>query len=58
MERKANKILSRPWLTRLVFGCLPAIFTNNIIIGWLGYDSRKTGLCHIGVRILCDIMLF
>ena len=44
LERKANKILSRPWLTRLVFGCMPTIFTNNIIIGWLGYDSCKTGL--------------
>jgi len=44
LERKAHKILSRPWLTKLMFTCLPSMFVNNIILGWLGYNAFKTGL--------------
>ena len=43
LERKAFKIVSRPWLTKLIFKLMPSLFANNIIIGWLGYDSCKTG---------------
>jgi sterol 24-C-methyltransferase len=43
LERKANKYMTRPWLARVAFTLLPTLFTNNIIIGWLGYDACKTG---------------
>lgn len=43
LERKAFKIMSRPWLTKLIFRLTPSLFANNIIVGWLGYDACKTG---------------
>ena len=43
LEQKASHIISHPWLTKLVFKLMPSLFANNIIIGWLGYDSCKTG---------------
>ena len=39
LERKAAKILERPWLARLMFWLLPDQFVSNIILGYLGYDS-------------------
>ena len=43
LERKATKIMERPWLARLVFWLLPEQFVANIIIGYLGYDGANTG---------------
>jgi sterol 24-C-methyltransferase len=43
LENKARKVVTHPWLTKLEFALLPAQFTSNIIIGWLGYDACKTG---------------
>ena len=39
LERKAAKILERPWLAKLMFWLLPDQFVSNIILGYLGYDS-------------------
>lgn len=44
LERKADKIFKRPWLTKLVFNCLPSQFTGNIVLGWLGYNAYTSGL--------------
>jgi len=44
LERKATKILSRPMLARLMFGLFPEQFVTNIIVGYLGYDSCKSGV--------------
>ncbi|MCR4582581.1 MAG: methyltransferase domain-containing protein [Prevotella sp.] len=43
LERKAGKFTTCPWLLKLEFKLLPTLYTNNIIIGWLAYDSCKTG---------------
>ena len=43
LERKATKIMERPWLARLVFWLLPDQFVSNIIIGYLGYDGGNAG---------------
>jgi sterol 24-C-methyltransferase len=45
LERKAAKILERPWLARLMFWLLPDQFVSNIILGYLGYDSGNAGIC-------------
>jgi sterol 24-C-methyltransferase len=45
LERKAAKILERPWLARLMFRLLPDQFVSNIILGYLGYDSGNAGIC-------------
>ena len=44
LERKAAKILERPWLAKLMFGLLPEQFVSNIILGYLGYDSGNAGI--------------
>ena len=44
LERKAAKILERPWLARLMFWMLPDQFVSNIILGYLGYDSGNAGI--------------
>ena len=44
LERKAAKILERPWLARLLFWLLPEQFVTNIILGYLGYDSGNAGI--------------
>ena len=44
LERRAAKILARPWLAKLVFWLLPDQFVSNIILGYLGYDSGKAGV--------------
>ena len=44
LERKAAKILERPWLARLMFWLLPDQFVSNIILGYLGYDSGNAGI--------------
>jgi sterol 24-C-methyltransferase len=38
LERKATKILKRPWLAKLMFGLLPDQGVTNIILGYLGYN--------------------
>ena len=43
LERKGAKIMSRPWAARAVFALLPEQFVTNIIVGYLGYDSCKSG---------------
>lgn len=45
LERKAAKILTRPWLSKLLFWALPDQFVTNIIIGYLGYDSCNAHIC-------------
>jgi sterol 24-C-methyltransferase len=44
LERKAAKILERPWLARLMFWLLPDQFVSNIILGYLGYDAGNAGI--------------
>jgi sterol 24-C-methyltransferase len=44
LERKAAKILTRPWLSRLMFSLLPEQFVTNIILGYLGYDMGNAGI--------------
>ncbi len=44
LERKAAKILTRPWLSRLMFWLLPEQFVTNIILGYLGYDMGNAGV--------------
>ena len=43
LENKARRAMTHPWLAKLEFALLPSDYTNNIILGWLGYDSAKTG---------------
>ncbi len=43
LEKKARRAMTHPWLAKLEFALLPAQFTSNIVIGWLGYDACKTG---------------
>ena len=44
LERKGAKIMTRPWAARLMFNLLPEQFVTNIIVGYLGYDSCKSGV--------------
>ena len=44
LERKAAKILTRPTVAKLMFWMLPQQFVTNIIVGYLGYDSCKSGI--------------
>ena len=44
LERRAAKVLERPWRARLVFKLFPEQFVTNIILGYLGYDSSKAGI--------------
>jgi sterol 24-C-methyltransferase len=44
LERKAAKIMNRPTLAKLMFALLPEQFVTNIIVGYLGYDSCKSGV--------------
>ena len=44
LERKAAKILNRPTVAKLMFATLPEWFVTNIIVGYLGYDSCKSGV--------------
>lgn len=43
LERKAAKVLTRPKLAKLMFWLFPKQFVSNIIVGYLGYDSCKSG---------------
>lgn len=43
LERKAAKILERPWLAKFLFTILPDQFVGNIIVGYLGYDAGNSG---------------
>lgn len=43
LEEKAAKVLTRPMRAKLVFWLLPKQFVSNIIVGYLGYDSCKSG---------------
>ena len=43
LETKAAKVLTRPWLAKLMFGLLPNQFVSNIIVGYLGHDSCASG---------------
>ena len=52
LEKKARRAMTRPWLAKLEFALLPEQFTNNIILGWFGYDSGKTGCGHYKEWIL------
>lgn len=44
LERKAAKIMNRPTLAKLMFALLPEQYVTNIIVGYLGYDSCKSGV--------------
>ena len=44
LERKAAKIMDRPTVAKLMFALLPEQFVTNIIVGYLGYDSCKSGV--------------
>lgn len=44
LERKANKILKRPLLTKLLFWLMPNAFVANIAIGYIAYDSASAGI--------------
>lgn len=44
LERKADKIMKRPWLARVMFWLLPDQFVANIILGYLGYDAGNAGI--------------
>lgn len=43
LERKAAKVLTRPWLAKPMFWLLPKQFVSNIIVGYLGHDSCESG---------------
>lgn len=43
LESKAAKVLTRPWLAKLMFCLLPNQFVSNIIVGYLGHDSCASG---------------
>lgn len=44
LERKGAKIMTRPWAARLMSSLLSEQFVTNIIVGYLGYDSCKSGV--------------
>lgn len=44
LERKGAKIMTRPTVAKLMFALLPEQFVTNIIVGYLGYDSCKSGV--------------
>lgn len=44
LERKAAKIMKRPFIARLMFWFLPEQFVSNIILGYLGYDSGNANV--------------
>ena len=44
LERKGAKIMNHPTLAKLMFALLPEQFVTNIIVGYLGYDSCKSGV--------------
>lgn len=46
LENHARRAMTHRWLAKLEFTLLPTLFTNNIILGWLGYDCCKTGCGH------------
>lgn len=48
LERKAAKILERPWLAKIMFLLLPDQFVSNIILGYLSYDlgTAEAGTYH------------
>ena len=41
LAHKAGRILNHPGRTKAAFRILPRQFTNNIILGYLGYDSCR-----------------
>ena len=44
LERKGAKIMNHPTVAKLMFALLPEQFVTNIIVGYLGYDSCKSGV--------------
>ncbi len=44
LQHKAERVLRRPGVAKAVFRALPSHFANNIIIGYLGYDSFQEGV--------------
>ena len=44
LDRKADHILRRPALSKLIFRLLPYHFVNNIVLGYLGYDAVRAGM--------------
>ena len=44
LERKAVKIIEKPWLAKLLSWLLPDYFVINIIIGYISFDGANTGL--------------
>ena len=44
LTRKAGRILNHPNRTKFVFRVFPQQFTNNIIIGYLGYDACRENI--------------
>ena len=45
LEQKAEKVMSRPKLAKVLFKTFPDQFVSNIILGYLGYDSSNAGIC-------------
>lgn len=44
LQHKAERIMRHPVVAKAVFRILPWHFSNNIIIGYLGYDSFREGV--------------
>ena len=44
LQRKAERVLRRPNAAKAAFRVLPDQFVNNIILGYLGYDSCREGV--------------
>ena len=44
LAHKASRILDHPQLARAVFRLFPAHIVNNIVVGYLGYDSFREGV--------------
>ena len=44
LERKANHIMKKDLRIKLIFGIFPSLFVNNILIGWIGYDSCASNI--------------
>lgn len=44
LERKSHKVLDNPGRTRAMFRLFPSQMMNNVIVGYLGYDSFCEGI--------------
>ena len=44
LERKANKIMKSDKRIKLFMHLMPKTFTNNLIVGWIGFDAYNEGV--------------